>query len=320
MKPDIVLQLGDVAFERFEVPESLPFGGDQMLATKTLVGGVRVIDAMGPDDRPVDWSGLFLGKYAGQRAQLLDAMRREGKPHPLSWGRHSYTVIIGSFEAQFQRKYQIPYRISCVVVEDLATPSASEAQASLDDQIEQDVQNAEVKGGLIGNKTLTSMISTIRTAVGKVTSFVSATTKEIQSVLEPVTATQQQVRSIISELSPLGDTTVGLAGVVPYAPFGTSAISLQQNIDRFGQLDSLYQIDASLGRISTNLSADGVSGKLVTMAGGDLYHVAADQYGDASAWPIIARANGLSDPVLKGVQTLTIPEKPNASPDGVLSA
>lgn len=319
MKPDIVLQLGDVAFKQFEVPEVLPFGGDQMLAVKRLVGGTRVIDAMGPDDRPVEWSGIFLGKYAGQRAELLDAMRREGKALPLSWGRHSYTVIVGTFEAQFQRKYQIPYRISCVVLEDLATPSVSEAQASLDDQIEQDLKNAETKGGLIGNETLASAITTIRSAVSEVTSFVSATAKEIQSVLEPVLATQQQVRSIISELSPLGDTAVALAGVVPYAPFGQAATSLQQNIDRLGQLDNLYQLDAALGRMSTNLTADGVSGKLVTKAGGDLYHLAAEQYGDASAWPVIARANGLSDPVLDGVQTLTVPEKPISSPDGVLS-
>jgi hypothetical protein len=319
MKPDIVLQLGDVAFERFEVPESIPFGGDQMLAIKRLVGGVRVIDAMGPDDRPVEWSGLFLGTDAGARAELLDAMRSEGKAYPLSWGRHSYTVIVGTFEANFQRKYQIPYRISCVVVEDLATPSVSEAQVSLDDQIEQDLKNAETKSGLIGNDTLASAITTIRSAVSEVTSFVSATAKEIQSVLEPVLATQQQVRSIIAELSPIGDAAQGLAGVVPYAPFGTAAISLKRDIDSFAQLDSLYQMDASLGRIATNLTADGVSGKLVTMAGGDLYHVAAQQYGDASAWPVIARANGLSDPMLDGVQTLTVPEKPVSSPDGVLS-
>ena len=181
MKPDIILQLGDVAFERFEVPESLPFGGEQMLATTKLVGGTRQVQAMGRDDKPIEWSGMFLGSNASLRAQLLDAMRIEGRAHPLSWGRHSYTVVIASFEPDFRRKYQIPYRISCMVVEDLATPSGSEAQASLDDQIEADLENAETKGGLIGNATLTGMITTIRSAVGKVTSFVSATSKELQS-------------------------------------------------------------------------------------------------------------------------------------------
>jgi prophage DNA circulation protein len=320
MRPDIVLQLGDVAFERMEVPEVIPFGGEQALGVYKLAGGTRVIHAMGRDDAPLEWSGIFMGKYASQRAELLDAMRIEGNTHPLSWGRHSYTVIIQSFAPQFQRKYQIPYRISCVVVEDLATASASEVQASLDDQIETDLQATEAKGGLIGDDTLAAMITTVRSAVDEVTSFVSATAQQLQTVLQPVLATQAQVRSVIAELSPVSDAAVGLAAVIPYAPFGNAALSLQQNIDRMAQLDSLYQMDASLGRIATNVSADGVSGKLITMAGGDLYHVAAELYGDASAWPVIARANGLSDPVLTGVQTLTVPAKPSSSPDGVLAS
>jgi len=45
----------------------------------------------------------------------------------------------------------------------------------------------------------------------------------------------------------------------------------------------------------------------ITVAGGDLYRVALDQYGDATAWIQIAQANNLTDPVVRGVQTLEIP-------------
>jgi hypothetical protein len=40
----------------------------------------------------------------------------------------------------------------------------------------------------------------------------------------------------------------------------------------------------------------------------DLYHLAARQWGDASAWLALAQANGLTDPVIYTVRTLQIPD------------
>jgi len=45
----------------------------------------------------------------------------------------------------------------------------------------------------------------------------------------------------------------------------------------------------------------------ITVAGGDLFHVAAQQLGDATQWIRIAQLNGLSDPFLSGVTALTLP-------------
>ncbi len=47
--------------------------------------------------------------------------------------------------------------------------------------------------------------------------------------------------------------------------------------------------------------------RIITVAGGDLYRIALEQFGDATAWVAIARANGLSDPALQGVVRLVIP-------------
>lgn len=48
--------------------------------------------------------------------------------------------------------------------------------------------------------------------------------------------------------------------------------------------------------------------KTITLAGGDLYRLAAQYYRDASLWTVIAQANGLSDPFFSGVVTLVIPD------------
>ena len=46
----------------------------------------------------------------------------------------------------------------------------------------------------------------------------------------------------------------------------------------------------------------------VTVAGGDLYRLALQYLGSSEQWNRIAQANGLIDPVLTGITTLTIPK------------
>ena len=50
----------------------------------------------------------------------------------------------------------------------------------------------------------------------------------------------------------------------------------------------------------------GITSRTVS-PGDDLYALAALHYGDASAWTLIARANGLTDPLIQTDSTLSIP-------------
>jgi nucleoid-associated protein YgaU len=53
--------------------------------------------------------------------------------------------------------------------------------------------------------------------------------------------------------------------------------------------------------------------RTVTIAGGNLFRLAAELLGDATQWLRIAQANGLSDPAVSGLATLRIPDPdPNA--------
>ncbi len=52
----------------------------------------------------------------------------------------------------------------------------------------------------------------------------------------------------------------------------------------------------------------------ITVAGGNLFAIAAQYLGDATQWIRIAQQNGLTDPMLSGLVTLTIPDvNPNAT-------
>jgi hypothetical protein len=60
-----------------------------------------------------------------------------------------------------------------------------------------------------------------------------------------------------------------------------------------------------------------MSGTTITVAGGDLFHIAAQQLGDATQWIRIAQLNGLADPLLAGVTTLQLPGLNPAAGGGI---
>jgi nucleoid-associated protein YgaU len=68
-----------------------------------------------------------------------------------------------------------------------------------------------------------------------------------------------------------------------------------------------------------NLAAVNSSPNVVMTAGGNLFQIAQEQYGDPTDWPAIAAANGLTDPFIQGLNTLTIPPQPGNS-GGILDA
>lgn len=135
------LLLGPVAFQDFEVPECLAFGGQQRLAIHRLPGGVRVIDALGRDDRTLAWSGMFSGPDAADRARLLDALRVAGEALPLMWDAFCYTVVIASFVAEYRSPWWIPYHIGCAVVQDEAA-ALTEAVIDVGDAVLGDLATA----------------------------------------------------------------------------------------------------------------------------------------------------------------------------------
>ena len=110
------LVLGPVAFRGFEVPERIRFGGRQRLAVHQLPGGGRVVDAMGADETPLEWSGVFSGPDAADRARLVERLRRDGTVSLLSWEGWRFTVIVETFEAEATNPAWIPYQVrTCVV-------------------------------------------------------------------------------------------------------------------------------------------------------------------------------------------------------------
>jgi hypothetical protein len=113
----------------------MPWGGKQMLGAHKHLGGYRVIDAMGPDPRSIEWNGLFYGPSATVRARAVDAMKDAGGQVQLSWGSFTYTVVIEDFNPEYKHEWEVKYHISCMIV----SQGSGTTSPNLDTQINSDI-------------------------------------------------------------------------------------------------------------------------------------------------------------------------------------
>jgi hypothetical protein len=172
--------LGSILLQGFEVPDSAPWGGDQALTVHKLIGGARVIDAMGVDDRAIAIKGTFLSPDADQRALQVDVMRKAGLPVTFSWSNHVYQVVIKSFQPEYQRPDRVPYALTLEILQDSTQPAATPPQDDDGDFSDAlgDIGTAlaGLSGGLIPplaglSATGAAVLASVNTAIGLAQSF-----------------------------------------------------------------------------------------------------------------------------------------------------
>lgn len=252
----VVFTLGPLLFTDFEVPENIPFGGDQMLVVKKLVGGDRVIDAMGRDDDEIKWAGRFRGGAAEVRARLADFTRIQGQPMTLAWSSFQYLVVVRSFKADFRQQFEIPYTIVCAVMQDLTNPLLQVA-LSADAAISSDVNQALQIGAQIGVPGISTAVAGVATATGAVESFEGASISQISGVQSAIAAASSLVAGQQTAQNGVVAASGSVAGVVAGLSPQTIAATLTGQSNAFAQLGQLYQLQALLGRTAVNVANAG---------------------------------------------------------------
>jgi len=316
---DTTLNLGDFQFAGLEIPAQISgIGAMQSLAVRKLVGGDREIHSMGQDFRPLEWSGLFFGANAMDRMNALKALTVSGLPQILLWHSFSYLVVILDFSADERRQFEIPYRISCEVVSDNTNPAVSGTSTTTDDALNEDLASAQTLTASVNDPTLTGQMALVSSAMAEVPTFNAAVPSIVASVLQPLQAAQGRVTVLIS----ISDTTLGsqpgFGGVVVGGTAQSIALALEETQEAAVEEMELLNLIAILGRMAANLNSINGSPNTLATAGGNLFQIAALEYGNAMDWTAIATANNLTDPFIDGTTVLTIPLIPGDS-DGILS-
>jgi hypothetical protein len=219
--PDVQFILAGIPLTDVQIPEKMPWGGDHKFGIHKLPGGKRVFDAMGPDNRPITWTGLFYGPLAVSIARAFDVLRQNGAPVTLQWGPFNFLVVIKSFKPDFERVWQITYQIDCEIVQDNSAPN-SLSPDSVDDVVRADMTNVLNQAQSLGMNVPGDLPGPVSTLTGAPGSFPTAISAPAGSVLNlgGVASALTSLRSAMSRLT-------SFVGVTPTTilPVATSLIA-----------------------------------------------------------------------------------------------
>jgi hypothetical protein len=239
----VVLVLGPVAFQAFEIPAGVNFGGRQLLAIHQLTDGRRVVDSIGADESTISFSGTFSGADATLRARTLNYLRVAGDELNLTWDVFFYTVVLSRFDADYQNPVWIPYRISCTVVHDEAVAIAPSV-ISLSNSISGDLDAAAAQCTSL-DLDFTDVQSSL--ANPNATTLGSAAYAAAQSSIDLV---QSAINTQIG-ISEAALQTVSASNLATAASLVSALIA---SVTAAQQLADLANASAYVGRATVNLS------------------------------------------------------------------
>jgi hypothetical protein len=334
---DIVLALttpaGPFVFTDAEVPENIKHGGSQALSIDRLIGGKRIVRPLGPDEDDITFSGVFA--YQGTtRSDFLDSVRRRGDLCNLGWDNRLLLVIISAYRPDYSKPYLIGYTITFSVVSNQTAMVDAVPPVTPTQQLHMDMATLNQKTACAGIPVLSTVASSISSAltamqgvaapiakglrpisdtIGQAGNCMNQIANEIQTataaVAAPIAQLLANTQKLITNSENVISSAASFGGIIPGNPVAMSVGNYLSHLNTIVQLPVLYGISSVAARMQSNLALTGsaATAKTVTVSGGTLYDVAAQHYGDGSKWQAIAQANGLTDPNLTGINTLTIP-------------
>lgn len=251
---DTALVLGSITFQGFEIPERIPFGGEQSLSVKKLVGGARVVDPMGADDAEITWSGRFQSPDALNRALAVDAMRRGGQQQTLTVFGLTYTVVVQKFAYNVERLYQVLYDLALTVVQDnTAAPAAS--TSTLDDVVGSDMDDANTIAPTITAPSVPPAIAALQNAITAAGTLQGSTLTALAPVAAAAAGATGIVQAAIDATDPTIQSDTGaVAGIVSGGNAAAMIVTFQAQQAAIGQEAALLQLVALTSRIQTNLA------------------------------------------------------------------
>lgn len=332
------IKLGPVYLKGTEVPSGINFAGRQNVAVHDLYGGGRVAQSLGPADDIISWKAMFVGPLAMKRARYINTFRLSGKPLVLSFSGVMVTCVIVEFKPVYKQIAWVPYSIQLMPVsESWNNPVVQKTttHASFLKKLLADANSVRAWW----TATMTTAMNSLDTVMNGISDIASVPAATIGGLTTTVTAVQSELNGIQAsvENTLLNITTLG--GMLPNNPAAAGVSSMANQLNA---LTTQYQAENLNGIMSitgNTLATAGTSAdpflplitpEVVTsqrtpgikteiaQAGTSLETVALGAYGDATEWPVIATANGLTDPILQQTQRIIIPPAPITPSGGVL--
>ena len=264
------LSIGAVTFRSEECPSHIELGsGEQKLVVTEFIGGGRVVASLGPQPKPVTWSGGFFEGNVQGRVSALRAYMAAGQEIFISWLDEQYYCKIKDFTPDYKNQYWCPYTITIEITRDANGAFSSTSAPSLDSQVaglQSDANNANV--AMIANDPL---------GTAALQPYLANVNLQIQNA-GPLAQTAGTTAPQI-----LQATEAALNAVNAYA-FTVSPTS--------AQFLPTTQLQNALGLIYRNIQA-GQSPSTVRVQGTSTWVMASQYYGDITQSFALAKTNAL---------------------------
>jgi hypothetical protein len=251
------LTIGPMQLTGLELPESMPVGGKHLIGVHMMVGGGLCFDAMGAVENSISWSGKFTGPNRSVRVRLLDSIRKSGAVVTLAWDVFSYQVIVSEFAADTKSVDPVPYKITCMVLQDNSA-SLGSAVVSLVAQLVADVASGNVVGALsVASAGVAPLISAASAAVA-VPGATTLGTSAYAAALIAVNSTGSSIDAALGSANlTLGQYGASLLNSSQAATMPASIPALSADVNgaarSAGDVANLASAAGYFGRASVNL-------------------------------------------------------------------
>lgn len=277
----LAMTIGSVTLSSFEVPQRLEdLGGFVALEVHDFPGGIRTIQTFGAFPGILRWKGMMMGTFAMPRITTLDQIRLSQQPVTLSYGPKAFIGILGKLRIRARTQWFVEYEAEFVPSQDLSnsqTPNISSYSSLLNSQA---LYLQQAYNGLTGFGIPASLLAPTNNVISAIQLFTSA-----------------------AATPTAGPNLVAAAG-------GLQKSSAQyMNVADSSTASPAADLNTRAGVIMV-LASSKRTGWVVETVNPNLFALAAQYYGDASDWTVIAKANNLVDPQPLGNYTLVVPATP----------
>ena len=282
----------------FEVPQELEVGLETWSSVHKLpqTGTSNpkiIVQTFGVFPKPIKWEARFLGVNAEQRAKTLATAQVQQRVVPFVAGARSWDCVIRDFTEKILSRYDIGYSIEILPILERAgrVPSGSlsvGAPAALFKSY------LVLQNGQLSQALATDPRAALAQAqLGNTVSAIAAAQPESQASTSTLLSLSSTVSSTVNATNALASTLAGsslTADISLFLAASNISAAAQSYVTTLGALTG-----ANLANV-------------VTQNGGDLFTVAATQFGDWTRAFDLAAVNGITDPFLSGAVSVTIPQ------------
>lgn len=292
------LRIGGVTFNTSECPTELPVGITQMLASKTLPGGTKIVQKYGPSLKDITWKGNLFDAFVAARVAQMRLYAASGENVTLSWVKSNYAVVGAALQNNIAStpQTQINENYTVVVKDFDAVFLAQYATYSITLEVVQANNGAYAAKN---PQTVDSQIATLNSQALTLTNAMNADAGDAASELSDLADTMTALNSQIQAATPISQNPLASPNIqqtIQTAQTALTAVKAAMSTNNSG-LANAIQLGGILTAISRNVAL-GYAPTTVSLQGGNLFKLASQTYGDVSQAFTLARVAGLPSPFL----------------------